>query len=98
MCGIIREGQYVDYIISPDRIKPSSIAMVVRPQWIDILIYEGLCGLPPDYMICTVARGRPRIRERLSVLHNALASTLKLMLDAKGNALPNRSARTGPHG
>jgi hypothetical protein len=48
MCDIIREDQYVDYIISPDRIKHSSTATVVRPQWIDSVVYEGLCGLPPD--------------------------------------------------
>jgi hypothetical protein len=51
MCGSIREDQYVDYIISPDRIKPDSTATVVRLQWIDSMTDEGLCGLLPDYMI-----------------------------------------------
>jgi hypothetical protein len=51
MCGIIREDQYVDCVISPDRIKPGSTATVVRLQWIDSLLCESLCGLQPDYTI-----------------------------------------------
>jgi hypothetical protein len=63
MCGIIHEDQYVDYIISPDRIKSGSTTTVVRPQWIDSLVYEGLCCLPRDYMIlhsCTRAASDTR--------------------------------------
>jgi hypothetical protein len=64
-CGIIREDQYVGYIVSLHRIKPSSTATVGRPQWIDSLVYEEVCGLPPDYMIfrgcARVASDTPKI-------------------------------------